>query len=238
MSNAGGEERELADYRRSLMRSREAARQEPNPTFMLGGYRWSQFAGVFPPERSPSTGAFLKLLEVPGNASVLEIGCGTGVISVHALLRGAAHVVATDLSAEAVANTLDNAARHGVEDRLDVRQGNMFSAIREHEAFDIVFWHSSFVKAPSTLTGLTDLDLAYVDPGYRSHLAFLSTALQHTNGGGVAFLGFSSRGDRQLLDELAADNGVALNPYDQTTVLEDDGEVKYELLKLEEPAGR
>lgn len=51
--------------------------------------------------------------------SVLDNGCGTGVLGIFAALRGAKSVVATDIDDKSVANTEENAALNGV--KIDVR---------------------------------------------------------------------------------------------------------------------
>lgn len=55
----------------------------------------------------------LQSLVRPG-MSVLDVGCGSGVLSVVAALLGASPVVAIDVAPEAVRATLDNAARNAV----------------------------------------------------------------------------------------------------------------------------
>jgi len=57
--------------------------------------------------------AALEALVRPG-ASVLDVGCGSGVLSVVAAQLGAARVVAIDVAPEAVRTTEENAARNGV----------------------------------------------------------------------------------------------------------------------------
>ena len=49
------------------------------------------------------------------NSSVLDMGCGTGVLGIVAKRCGAASVVAVDIDDKSVANTLENAASNGVE---------------------------------------------------------------------------------------------------------------------------
>ena len=51
---------------------------------------------------------------------VADIGCGTGVLSVVAAVRGAEWVRAVDVAHAAVAATRDNAVRNHVEGRIDV----------------------------------------------------------------------------------------------------------------------
>ena len=51
--------------------------------------------------------------------SVLDMGCGTGVLAIMASKCGATHVVAVDIDDKSVSNTLENAADNAV--KLDVR---------------------------------------------------------------------------------------------------------------------
>jgi ribosomal protein L11 methyltransferase len=53
-------------------------------------------------------------------ASVLDVGCGSGILGLVALVRGAARVRALDVDLEAVAATRENAERNGMADRLEV----------------------------------------------------------------------------------------------------------------------
>ncbi|MEX2626536.1 MAG: 50S ribosomal protein L11 methyltransferase [Ilumatobacteraceae bacterium] len=53
----------------------------------------------------------------PG-ATVLDVGCGSGVLAVGAAMSGASHVEAIDISSAAMAATHENAARNGVSDRV------------------------------------------------------------------------------------------------------------------------
>lgn len=71
----------------------------------------------------PTQGSYLvwKVLfeELIGEgARCLDVGCGCGILSVQLALNGAASVHAIDIDRNAVANTLANAFRNGVADRL------------------------------------------------------------------------------------------------------------------------
>src|SRR3954454_22091474 len=48
----------------------------------------------------------------------IDIGCGTGLLAIQLALNGAEHVHAIDIDRRAVANTLANAGRNGVADRM------------------------------------------------------------------------------------------------------------------------
>ena len=49
----------------------------------------------------------------------LDVGCGCGILSIQLALNGAEHVHAIDIEREAVANTMANAYRNGVEKQID-----------------------------------------------------------------------------------------------------------------------
>ncbi|KKM47268.1 hypothetical protein VT73_00715 [Rathayibacter toxicus] len=220
------------DYRRSLERARLRRPSADSLKFSLASDEWWLLDEVFNPSFSPSTLAFLNMLELPVGGSLLEVGCGAGIISVKAALGGVDRVVAIDLNPQAVKNTELNSTLHHVEGRVESRVSNMFEEIANDETFDLVFWHSNFVKAPADIEGLSLYDQAFVDPGYQAHSAFLRQALAHVNPGGAAQLGFSSRGDYESLYTIAGECGVALNQKVATTLAEPDGQIIYEILEV------
>lgn len=65
---------------------------------------------------------------------LLDLGTGTGCIAVTLLAeRPAARGMATDLSAAALAVAAENAARHGVADRLDLAQGPWWQPVADRD---------------------------------------------------------------------------------------------------------
>jgi D-alanine-D-alanine ligase-like ATP-grasp enzyme/SAM-dependent methyltransferase len=69
------------------------------------------------------------ILDVQPGEDVLDIGCGSGLLSIAAAKLGAAHIVATDLDPKALCATDRNARRNGVADRIDIRAGSWFDAL-------------------------------------------------------------------------------------------------------------
>lgn len=65
----------------------------------------------------------------------LDIGCGTGVIGIAAAKMGA-EVVCSDVNAEAVESTLENAKRNAVQ--LDAIVSHGFDELTKLEAFDLI----------------------------------------------------------------------------------------------------
>jgi ribosomal protein L11 methyltransferase len=73
----------------------------------------------------PSTRLVLAAVDdlVRGGERVLDLGCGSGVLAVAALVLGAATAVGVDVDPAALAATVDNGRRNRVADRLTVIEG-------------------------------------------------------------------------------------------------------------------
>ncbi|MFV2054913.1 MAG: tRNA (adenine(22)-N(1))-methyltransferase TrmK [Thiohalomonadales bacterium] len=74
---------------------------------------------------------------------VLDIGSGSGVQALFAAAK-AKKVVATDINPNAVKNTLYNVKYHGLEDKIDVRLGDLFAPVKTNEKFDVVIFNIDY----------------------------------------------------------------------------------------------
>jgi release factor glutamine methyltransferase len=195
----------------SLELARATDRPDRRPEeFELLGRRWRLLEGVFSPAAYASTAQITEWLPYPTGGRMLEVGCGAGVTSVVAALRGC-EVTALDISPAAVRNTRINSALHGVSDRVRALESDLFSALGPDERFDLIVWNSNFVEAPADYTYASVFDRAFVDAGYATHAAFLANVWRHVGPGGRVVLGFSSRGNLRRLRALAGDAGVAIS---------------------------
>ncbi|HEU4838263.1 MAG TPA: HemK/PrmC family methyltransferase [Micavibrio sp.] len=87
--------------------------------------------------RTPSASVVQK--KSPRPLRLLDLGTGTGCIPI-ALLKELpdATAVAIDISADALAVSRENAARHGVDSRIEFRCGSWFEPLAAGESFDII----------------------------------------------------------------------------------------------------
>jgi release factor glutamine methyltransferase len=199
-------------------------------TFRLSGRDWDLLPGVFAPTHCLSTRFFSASIPYPDGGTLLEVGCGSGVISVLAATRGCARVTATDISPAAIENTLLNAARHAVTDRVRAVRGDLFDVLDRQEQFDLIFWNSPFIEPPECFIPRCDLDRAVFDPGYRQQRRFLSGARRRLTAAGRLLLGFSSLGKHAVLARQAADCGYGVRTL-RTSGRMVPG-VEYQLLEL------
>ena len=75
----------------------------------------------------PSTQLCLELLEVytqQGNA-VIDVGCGSGILSIAALKLGASKAICVDIDAAAIKATLENSRANGVDDAVETGLGSV-----------------------------------------------------------------------------------------------------------------
>lgn len=141
--------------------------------------------------------------------TVLDAFSGTGGFGLAALVGGARSVLALDGSGPALATAEANAARNGVQDRLETRRGDAFAALRDLESAGARFGAIS-VDPPRFARGRRELRGAL--RGYRE---LFSRALRMVEPDGV-FAATSCTGvvsdadfDRVLRD-AAADADVRL----------------------------
>lgn len=178
-------------------------------TFSLLGREWDQLGEVFGGEFMQATAFFTSWLPYPDGGSFLEMGAGSGVTTVMAAVNGCASVTAVDINPAAADNVLLNAKRHGVADRVRAFKSDVFSALREHDTFDVIYWNSNFIESPRDSGTGSLREAAVFDPGYRAHREFIRDAPAHLNEGGSVFLGFSAfTGNEELVFQLAREAGL------------------------------
>lgn len=143
------------------------------------------------------------------NAHVLEIGTGSGLLSLCCLTAGASRVVATDLNPAAVDNVRENARQLGGLERLDARlvprrDPSAWSVIGEDETFDLIISNPPWEdQRPRSVE-----EFALYDPGFQLLQSLLGGARRHLRPGGRMWLAYGCRTAIQTVQKTAAELGL------------------------------
>jgi S-methylmethionine-dependent homocysteine/selenocysteine methylase/tRNA1(Val) A37 N6-methylase TrmN6 len=115
----------------------------------------------------------------------LDIGCGVGILAIQLALNGASDVTAFDILPEAVDNTLTNAFRNGVADRMTGIAADLYS-FQPGEKFDIIV--ASLYQMPTNPKGQTrgHRDIDYWGRNLLDH--FIKNLNSYLNPDGKAYL--------------------------------------------------
>ncbi len=161
------------------------------PIDALGGARIHPHHGVF----SPVRGEYLDLIAqaplpkaLSGCPLAIDVGVGTGVLSALLLRRGVPRVLATDLSARAIACADDNLQRLGLRDRAELIQTDLYPPGQA----------ALVVCNPPWLPGQPNspLDQAIFDPDSAMLRGFLNHLRPHLCEGGEGWLVMSDLAER------------------------------------------
>jgi release factor glutamine methyltransferase len=161
------------------------------PDVMSPKYDW---AGIFGVETLP---------DVRGK-KVLEIGCGSGIISLFAALRGAKSVDAVDINPHAINNTNANFERHGVRN-AKAFYSDLFSEVNGRRYDLIIFNLPYHGNKPQDI-----LENGVADEGYEMMKRFIADLPMHMENNGIADIGFSTSGDTKLLLKQFEKSGLEI----------------------------
>jgi S-methylmethionine-dependent homocysteine/selenocysteine methylase/SAM-dependent methyltransferase len=139
----------------------------------------------------------------------LDIGCGTGLLTAQLARNGAAHVHAIDIDEAAVKNTLTNAFRNGVADRVSAARQDLYPWVPE-ERYDLIVASLYQMPVDPFEQVTTHRPLDYWGRNLLDHLIrLLPQAL--ANDGTAYIMQLSIIGERrtlQLLDRLGFQSRV------------------------------
>lgn len=220
------------DYIDGTKKLIDESQKETGPyKIQVSGKEFVVLPNVFSPKYFGDSEFFFDVLPVRKDDFFLEIGPGTGLLSIAAAYKGAGKVVAVDINPDAVKNTQENIKLHNMEDKVEVRQGDVYGPIREDEKFDIIFWNLPFGLLPEDAQ-INVLEKAAFDPGYKVTSRYVLEAKEHLKPGGRLLAGFSTTlGKMDILKEIAEKGGYrieVLGSVDSKEVYP----VKFELLEL------
>lgn len=164
--------------------------------------------GVFAPTRGEYLDLVARAPLPPGTGLAFDIGTGTGVLAAILARRGVPRVIATDTQPAALASARENLERLGLQDRVELRQTDLFPAGRAN----------LIVCNPPWLPGkpASRLEEAIYDPDSRMLRGFLQGLAAHLAPQGEGWLVMSDLAERlglrppQALSGWIAEAGLAV----------------------------
>ncbi len=106
---------------------------------------------------------FLELAKPLDSPLCVDVGCGSGCISVACCKHHlTARFVAIDLSEKAALVAYRNVAKHGLQERIDVRTGNLLEPLKPDETPDFILSNPPYI--PSSEIPKLDRDVRDFEP--------------------------------------------------------------------------
>lgn len=165
------------------------------------------------------------LAEVREGDRVLDIGTGSGVNAILAASQGD-HVVAVDVSPEALDAARENVERVGMADQVEVRRSDLFSDVVGQ--FDIIVYEPR-VRWFSPHDG-TEIDVA--DDRVRAVMAWMRLAGGYLTLRGRILFFVGPSADVVHLKQLATEETVTMEPVAQEALIKEGRSIDYFAYRL------
>lgn len=162
------------------------------------------YPNVFNPTKGRASTILLDYLKFKKGTTVLDVGSGCGLYGIIALYNGASRVVATDINPNAVACARRNVRLHHMEKKMQVRKGNVFSAIKETEKFDVIIANPPFFRAGANVRTDDFIKQCFIDTKAHFLYEFIHNARDHLTEKGKILLVYGKSGYIEELLSLIA----------------------------------
>lgn len=172
------------------------------------------FDDVYPP--SEDTFLLLDSIDVSKDDTVLEVGCGSGFITVN-LCKIVEKMVALDISLDAVRNTQENLRRNNLFHKCELIQSNLLNGLDTKCKFSVIIFNSPYLPKDNFETKM-DRSLVGGSVGTEVTERFIHESVMHLQHNGSLYVVVSSLADISRVRQILCQNGFQI-----TTVAEENG---------------
>lgn len=161
---------------------------------------------VMSPKYDWSPRFHIENMPVQKDRTWLEVGCGSGILSIFAAIQGATNLTAIDINPHAIENTKANLEKYNIKN-TNVHLSDLFEKVSGK--FDTINFAAPYHgNKPQDI-----LEHGVSDGGYKTLRRFMKEAKLHLNEGGQIILGFSNTGDVNLLNQLIIENKYLVKDF-------------------------
>jgi release factor glutamine methyltransferase len=199
--------------------------------YTYDGLKIRVMAGVFHPGFFYSTKFILSFLKQQKleQQSLLELGCGSGLIAVFASKQGA-EVTASDLSRKAIENTQQNAERNGAP--VTTVLSDLFENIPKKNFDWIIINPPYYAKSPGN-----DQELAwYCGPDFEYFKKLFSSLNLYLHGKTQVIMVLTKGCDIPVISAIAGKSGYSFDLISEKNVLFDGKDFLYRIQKTNSSA--
>jgi len=179
--------------------------------------------GIYPP--SEISKPLVQNLGILSGDSVIDVGCGSGVIAAFSALAGAKRVLAVDINPLALVNTLANSEQHGISNIVETRESDLFSGIELNERFSLVAANLPFQNRSASDYS----EAAIWDENLALNRRFFSEVRRFLLPGGRIRMAQANYGNTSEFIALARLNGFHVKKIGELRMKEPDKRVFYAL---------
>ena len=180
------------------------------------------YPNVFPP--CGDSRLLGESLKIKSTDIVLDMWSGSGAQSIITAKKGAQKVIAIDINPDAVNCIKYNIDKYDYENKIEVRNGNLFDVLRSNEKFDVVIFNPPFMDIePKNM-----FEKAVWDKDQLVTKRFFKDIKNYLNPNATIYMVFSNWGNFELIEQLAKENNFTITKISEK---QKDNE-KYEVYTL------
>lgn len=164
---------------------------------------------VFDPTWRFSTRSLIKNIKINKEDSVLDMGTGSGILSIFSMKKGASKVVSVDINDNALKCAKFNFKTNRVMDKIELRKSNLFSKVGKQK-FDVIIFNSP----QRTIKPKNIFERSFFDYKMGTINRFIINAKKFLKSGGRIYISYGKAGEMEKLEKLMKLEGYKVKVID------------------------